>query len=120
MAVAAVLKVVSALRFRELVEDAAAELPELVDGPFGSVAEQLLQLGECQLDRIQVGRVGRQVAQRHRDGLARWQAASVFRACSSARQALQIVIRQTSSPSSCFKSSCNSRRYLSGRAVSFA
>src|SRR5690242_10488891 len=33
-----------------------------------------------------------------------------FRDCSSARQALQIVIRQTSSPSSCFKSSCNSRR----------
>src|SRR5215216_8201770 len=43
-----------------------------------------------------------------------------FRDCSSARQALQIVIRHTSSPSSCFKSACNSRRYMSGRAVSFA
>src|SRR5215212_2040261 len=30
-----------------------------------------------------------------------------FRDCSSARQALQMVVRQTSSPSSCFNSSCN-------------
>jgi hypothetical protein len=59
MAVAAVLKVVSALGFRELVEDASAKFPQLVNGPCGSVAEQLLQLGERQLDRVQVGRVGR-------------------------------------------------------------
>src|SRR6476620_5680514 len=43
-----------------------------------------------------------------------------FRDCSSTLQALQMVIRHTSSPSSCFNSACNSRRYMSGRAVSFA
>jgi len=58
-----VLKVVSALGFRELVEDAAAEFPEFVDGPFGSISEQLLELGERQLDRIQVRRVRGQVTQ---------------------------------------------------------
>jgi hypothetical protein len=55
MAVAAVLKIVSALGFRELVEDAAAEFPEIVDGSCGSVSEQLLQLGKCQLNRVQIG-----------------------------------------------------------------
>jgi len=63
MAVAAVLKIVSALGFRELVEDAAAEFPELIDGPCGSITEQFLQLGECQFDRVQIRRVRRQVAQ---------------------------------------------------------
>ena len=55
-------KIVSALGLRELVEDAAAEFPEFVDGPFGSVAEQFLELGERQFDGIQVWRIRRQVA----------------------------------------------------------
>ena len=57
------MKVISALGFCELVEDAAAEFPELVDSPCSPVAEQFLELGERQLDRIQVGRLRRQVAQ---------------------------------------------------------
>jgi hypothetical protein len=69
VAVSAVLKVVSALGFGELVEDAAAEFPELVDSPFGSVAEQLLELGKRQFDRVQVWRVRGQVAFRRRKRL---------------------------------------------------
>lgn len=57
------LEIISALGFRELVQDSTAEFPELVDGPFCSVAEQLLQLGKGQLDRIEIGGVGWQVAQ---------------------------------------------------------
>ena len=237
------LEVISALCFRELVEGSTAEFPELVNGSFSSIAEQFLQLGKSQLDRIQVRRVGWQVAQLGTGGLnrfantgdlvageivhhydvARFQSESqmlldptaeqrpvdgpldgersdesfraqcteeggsfpatvgnlfhqpraktrtaiaashiglgprfidennfgginlllrrpplstllgdigtillfgnqslFFRDCSSARQALQIVIRQTSSPRSCFSAPCSSRRYMSGRAVIFA
>ncbi len=56
-------EVVSALGFGELVEDGATEFPEFVDGSFRAVAEQFLELGERQLDRIQIRRVGRQVTQ---------------------------------------------------------
>ena len=66
------LKIVSALGFRELVEDAAAEFPEFVDGPFSAVAEQLLELGKSQLDRVQVRRVGRQIAQFSADSFDRF------------------------------------------------
>jgi len=58
-----VLEVISALGFRELIEDAAAETPEFVDGPFRAVAEQLLELGKRQFDGIQVRRVRGQIAQ---------------------------------------------------------
>jgi hypothetical protein len=58
-----VLEIISALEFRELVEDSAAEFPEFIDGPFGSVAKQLLELRKGQLDRIQVWRVRGQVTQ---------------------------------------------------------
>ncbi len=57
------LEIVSAFVFREVVEDSAAEFPELVDSPCSSVSEQFLQLRECQLDRIQIGRVRWQVTQ---------------------------------------------------------
>ena len=55
VAIAAVLEVISALGFSELVEDSTAEFPELIDGSFGSVVEERLQLRERQLDRIQIG-----------------------------------------------------------------
>jgi hypothetical protein len=58
-----VLKIISALRFGELVEDGAAEFPKFIDGPFGSVTEQLLKLRKRQFDWIKVGRVRRQVSQ---------------------------------------------------------
>jgi len=58
-----VLEIISALRFRELIEDAAAETPEFVDGPFRAVAEQLLELRKRQFDGIQVRRVWGQIAQ---------------------------------------------------------
>ena len=57
------LEVIPALGFGELVEDSTAEFPELIDRSFRPVAQELFQLGECQLDGIQIGRVGRQVAQ---------------------------------------------------------
>jgi hypothetical protein len=47
-----VLEVVSALVFRELVEDTTAEFLELVDRPFSSVAEELLQLRKGQLNQF--------------------------------------------------------------------
>jgi hypothetical protein len=64
-----VLEIVSALRFGELLEDAAAEFPESGDRARRSIAEQLFELGERQFNGIQVGRVGRQVAQLGADGL---------------------------------------------------
>ena len=63
VAVSAVREVISALVLRELIEDAAAELPELIDGPFRPVAQQLLELGEGQFDRIQIRRIRWQVSQ---------------------------------------------------------
>jgi hypothetical protein len=38
-----VFEIVSTFGLGELAEDAAAEVPELVDGPFRSVAEQLFE-----------------------------------------------------------------------------
>jgi len=58
VAVAAVFEVISALGFGELVEDATAEFPELIDGSFRSIAEELLEFGGSQLDGIQIGREG--------------------------------------------------------------
>ncbi len=56
------LEIVSAFGLGKFVEDSSAEIPELIDGPFRSVAEQLLQFGKRQLNRIQIGRVRRQVS----------------------------------------------------------
>ena len=56
-------EVVSAFGFGELVEGVAAEFPELIGGPFGAVTQEFLELGKGQLNRVQVGRVGGQVAQ---------------------------------------------------------
>ena len=39
MAVATVLEIISALGLGELVEDAAAEFPELINGPSSSIAD---------------------------------------------------------------------------------
>lgn len=41
MAVSAVLELIPTLVFRELVEDGAAEFPELVDGSFGSAVTRI-------------------------------------------------------------------------------
>ena len=53
MAVAAVREIISAFEFGEFVEDPLAQIPEFIDCPFHSVAEQFLQLGERQLNWIQ-------------------------------------------------------------------
>ena len=55
VAVSAVLEIVSALLFLEFVEELAAGIPERLKGPLGAVAEELFELGERQLDRIQIG-----------------------------------------------------------------
>jgi hypothetical protein len=67
-----VLEVVSALGFRELIEEAAAQVPQLVGRSVGAVAEEFLELGEGQLDGIQIGRVRRQVPQFSPDGFDRF------------------------------------------------
>ena len=54
-------EVVSTFVSGEVVEDASAEIPELVDRASGTIAEQLLELRERQFDGIQIGRIRRQV-----------------------------------------------------------
>ena len=46
----------------EQVEQLADGVPQAVDGAFGRLAQERLELGECLLDRVEVGGVGRQVA----------------------------------------------------------
>lgn len=55
-------EVISAFAFGEQTEDLAAEVPQFVRRPLGSVAEQLLELAEGKFDWIEIGRVGWQVA----------------------------------------------------------
>jgi hypothetical protein len=50
-----VLEIIAALRLLELVEESATEVPEFVDSAFSPVAKELLELGECQLDGIEIG-----------------------------------------------------------------
>jgi len=57
-----VSEVISAFAFGEQVEDAAAEIPQFFGGPLSAVAEQLFEFAEGEFDRIQVGRIGWQVA----------------------------------------------------------
>lgn len=76
IAVAAVLEVVAAFAFGEQVEDLATEFPEFVGGALGAVAEQFLELAKCQFDRIEVGRVRRQITYR---------GARCFNGCDDAR-----------------------------------
>jgi hypothetical protein len=45
-------------------EEAADGRPELVPGPRRGLAQQRLEFGEEMLDRVQVGRLGRQVEER--------------------------------------------------------
>ena len=45
----------------EGIEGVAERLPEGLDGAPGGGSEQRLELGERELDRVQVGRVGRQI-----------------------------------------------------------
>ena len=54
--------IVSAFILGEEVEDLAAELPEGLVGSSGSVAEEFFELAEGHFDGVEVGRVGRQVA----------------------------------------------------------
>ena len=56
------LDVISALFFGEEIEDLSAELPEGVSGSSSSVAEEFFELAEGQFDWVEIGRVGRQVA----------------------------------------------------------
>jgi len=73
-----VFEIVSALVFRELIDDSTAEIPELIDRPFCSVSEQLLQLGKGQLDRIQIRRVRGQIAKLSADCFDRFADTAYF------------------------------------------
>ena len=46
------MEVVSAFGFGELIEEAAAKLPEFVDGAFGTVAQQLLKFRGASRDLV--------------------------------------------------------------------
>jgi hypothetical protein len=50
-----VSEAVSEFGFGEQAEYAAAELPELLGGPFGAVAEQLLELAEGAFNGLRSG-----------------------------------------------------------------
>jgi hypothetical protein len=54
------LEIVRAFIWSEVVEQDADAASEPVDGSFRSLAEQSFELGKDHLDRIEVGRVGRQ------------------------------------------------------------
>lgn len=47
----------------ELGEQQADAMPKFRNGSLGRLAQMRLELGECQLDRIEIGRVGRQIEQ---------------------------------------------------------
>ena len=50
-------EVIAAFAFGEQVESLAAQLPQFVGGALGAVAQQLFELAEGQLDRVEVGRI---------------------------------------------------------------
>ena len=89
--------IVSALGWAEPFEEAADGLPECLDGSLGGIAKQALELGERQLDWVQVRAVGRQIEHPRVDcfdGLAH--AADFVRAercgcCSGARTSISGV-----------------------------
>lgn len=56
-------EVVGALCGREEVDDAPAGVPEGASGSLGGLAQQRLELGEGLFDGVEVGTVGREVAQ---------------------------------------------------------
>jgi len=58
-----VTQVVCAFARREAVEQAADALPGGIEGALLGLAQQGLELGEDLLDRIEIGRVGRQEQQ---------------------------------------------------------
>lgn len=51
---------VVAFFFGEEVADLSDRLPELVVGSGSGLSDQGLELGECHLDRVEIGAVGRQ------------------------------------------------------------
>ena len=53
--------VVATFGFGEQIEDLSAELPEFFGGPLSTIAEQFFELAEGQFDRIEIGRIRRQV-----------------------------------------------------------
>ena len=53
-------EVVGALGRRERVEASADDGPEVIDGAGGGLAQERLELGDGVLDRVEVGRVGRE------------------------------------------------------------
>ena len=61
--VSSIAEVVGTFRRREGVKKSGNSVPEAFDGTLGGFSEQGLELGEELLDRIKVGRIGRQVEQ---------------------------------------------------------
>ena len=64
--------VVGALFGSEQVQGAPDEIPEGVDGSGLGLPQQLFEFGECHLDRIEIWRVLRQIAQFRTDGFDRF------------------------------------------------
>ena len=71
--VSGVSEVIAAFLWREAIEQVANRVPEVIDGSLGGFSEERLELGEYLFDRVEVGRIGRQVNQtgaNRFDGLA--------------------------------------------------
>lgn len=56
-------EVIFAFLGRETIYENGDGLPQLIDGPCGGLSQVRFELGEGLLDRIEIGRVGRQVEQ---------------------------------------------------------
>lgn len=71
--VSGVFEVIAAFLRREAIEQVANRVPEVIDGSLGGFSEERLEFGEYLFDRVEVGRIGRQVNQtgaNRFDGLA--------------------------------------------------
>ena len=59
--VSGVSEVIAAFLWREAIEQVANRVPEVIDGSLGGFSEERLEFGEYLFDRVEVGRIGRQV-----------------------------------------------------------
>ena len=59
--VSGVSEVIAAFLWREAIEQVANRVPEVIDGSLGGFSEERLEFGGYLFDRVEVGRIGRQV-----------------------------------------------------------
>ena len=62
-------EIVGAFLWSEFRDEGADAAPETANGSFGGLAQESFELGKCQFDWVEVGRVLRQVEKRRARGL---------------------------------------------------